>query len=404
MERDREIQVVQHFLWRFTGGFPEVPFAPGVNVQELNEIDPDPLYVTLPFVIDGGKASNGLFYSKAFNDALIEQVNAKRPTGSFGHHIGVLEATARNDVPPIIWVGATRDSEGRGWIKGFVRDRGVKEYLRALKAAGSSIGTSIVGSAPYEAFIVYNADDEEGFYFEIDPQRFSLISVDVVEPERAALQMPRPYVLTANSKETPSEDTWVVGIYSGLGDFVAEDTKPEVLRNLSVTQAAEVDGDIMEDLVEMTEEPVVEEAVTPVEAEEVSAIQQDISLVEALQGLQEEIAALTAEKVRLEQELLQFRLREEVQHAVGVPISALQKYVQNAVMVQLGQRTDVTQEELRACIQDVLSTPEYKELAKSLVYQASGGALLIGSESGGDSDEDLQKRVNEWLSMYGVRV
>ncbi|MEM4406021.1 MAG: hypothetical protein QXS68_03155 [Candidatus Methanomethylicaceae archaeon] len=383
------VEIRQHFLWGFSGDFPEVPLAEGVSLDELQKVDPDPLFVTLPFVQDNGVSSDGLVYTEDFNTALIEQVNRKRPTGNMGHPSPFLSAS-RSDVPPILWVGAIRDANGRGWVKGFVRDPDVKSFLRALKAAGAGIGTSIMGRAQREG--IREESTEEGEYrYYIDPQKFSLMSIDLFEPDGVALKMERPVVLTRHS-----EDVWD---FSEGVVLLSEDSayRPNKKKK---SKKGKVDMDDLDKVVSQ----YAEEIANLKQALREEVLKNEEATAELLR-LQEEVNVLRQALSVATEELFDYRLRAEIRQAVNLSVDnagVLHEYVMNAVLARLGGEKDI--EKAKALIAETLSSPTYKALTQAVVYQASGGPLLFGQDGGRATDEELQKKVDVWLNQYGVRV
>ena len=70
----------EYTIGEFRGDFPNVPTADGVDLEALSELDPEPLFVTLPVVPKVGSVStNGLLYDERLLDDIEEQINAKRP-------------------------------------------------------------------------------------------------------------------------------------------------------------------------------------------------------------------------------------------------------------------------------------------------------------------------------------
>lgn len=166
----------EYSIGQFRGNFPDVPIATGVNMDELRELDADPMFVTLPVIPEVGATSrNGLLYDEALAISITKQINDNKPGGIFGH----LKDEDRDSAFPIPdgqWVGASRDGK-TVWGKAYIPPGAARDHIRRLKAVGGSIATSIYGKGAYEAV-------SDGVRRLKD---FTLESVDFAPPERAAL-------------------------------------------------------------------------------------------------------------------------------------------------------------------------------------------------------------------------
>ena len=170
-------EMVREFIvGEFRGSFPDVPIAPGVDMEELKALDPDPMFVTLQVVPKIGAISkNGLLYDENLVSSVERQINEKRPGGSFGH-IKDADRDTAYPIPDGIWVGAKRVGDSL-WAKVLVSPGAAKNHIRRLKAVGGQISTSIYGKGSYEA---------------VKPgvrrlSSFDLESLDFAPPARAAL-------------------------------------------------------------------------------------------------------------------------------------------------------------------------------------------------------------------------
>jgi len=61
---------------------PDVPLAAGLDVAAFGD---DPLFVTLPVAQIGAVSRNGYRYAEGAVRGLVEQINAKKPEGRWGH-------------------------------------------------------------------------------------------------------------------------------------------------------------------------------------------------------------------------------------------------------------------------------------------------------------------------------
>ena len=89
--------------------FPDVPIAPGVNIEALTANDPNPVFVIRPLAILDAVSDNGLVYNRAVFEAIYTQVLKKKPASRRGH---VSEADRASAFPPDegYWVGVVKDS------------------------------------------------------------------------------------------------------------------------------------------------------------------------------------------------------------------------------------------------------------------------------------------------------
>ena len=166
----------EYAVGQFRGDYPDVQIAAGVSLDELRELDADPMFVTLPVIPEIGAISkNGLLYDEALADSLVRQINDKRPGGTFGHLKDEDRSTAF-PIPDGQWVGAQREGK-TVWGKAYIPPGAARDHIRRLKAIGGSIATSIYGKGAYEKV-------RDGVQRLKD---FTLESLDFAPPERAAL-------------------------------------------------------------------------------------------------------------------------------------------------------------------------------------------------------------------------
>ena len=166
----------EYTIGEFRGDFPNVPTADGVDLEALSELDPEPLFVTLPVVPKVGSVStNGLLYDDRLLGDIEEQINPKRPGANFGHLTDAERDTAFPK-PDALWVGALRVGETL-WGKAYVRPGAARDYIKTLRAVNGSISTSIFGRGKYEKV----AKGVRRL------TRFDLETLDFAPPSRAAL-------------------------------------------------------------------------------------------------------------------------------------------------------------------------------------------------------------------------
>jgi len=194
----------------FRGNFPDIPVAPGVDLAELRALDSDPFFVSLPIVPQVGAVSkNGLLYDETLVESVLQQINAKRPGGIFGHLRDEDRATAF-PIPSGMWVGAKREGN-QLWAKAYIPPGAARDHMRRLKAIGGQISTSIYGQGKYVA------TEKKGVRRLID---FDLESLDFAPPQRAALSSGAVPNVTSEIQQEENPDM----------------TKEELLRTLTVAE------------------------------------------------------------------------------------------------------------------------------------------------------------------------
>lgn len=180
----------EYSVGEFRGSFPDVPIAPGVNLDDLKEVDAQPFFVTLPIIPEMGAISkNGLLYDEALVNSVEQQINEKRPGGIFGH-IRKDEQDTAYPAPEARWVGAKREGNTL-WAKAWLPPGAARDRLRQLKAVGGKIATSIYGKGDFEKV-------KEGVK---RLKTFALESIDFAPPERAALGYGATPLVTAELEQ-----------------------------------------------------------------------------------------------------------------------------------------------------------------------------------------------------------
>lgn len=154
----------------------EVPFAEGVNIDELTKGDNDPLFVTVE-ALNPQISKNRRIWSESMIKDVANQIMSKRPDAYQGH----IDEKDRQNVTPTamtIWLGAlVKDVEGKArlFIKGYVMPyaKELKQYLKAAKASGKKVAVSVYGQALQKWNSVKKA---------YDMLQFDLESIDWARP------------------------------------------------------------------------------------------------------------------------------------------------------------------------------------------------------------------------------
>lgn len=123
--------------------FPDIKLPEDVDTELLG---PDKFYITLPIGRVGAHSRNGRVYSEQAIHSLVQQVNAKRPEGRWGHLKDEDRSTAY--APPAVrWLAAVIDDKtGIAWAKGIPVTTEAREHFRVAMAAHAKVGTSIYGT------------------------------------------------------------------------------------------------------------------------------------------------------------------------------------------------------------------------------------------------------------------
>lgn len=364
------ITIRQNFAWQFEGKFPDVPFAEGVNEEELLQVDPDPLFLTLPIVQDGLTASDGLIYRPAFNERIMQTILNKKIGGNMGHH-SLWFSNSRSETDPIQWVGAIRDEDGRYWAKGFIKNEDVKKHFKTKKAVGAKVGTSIMGFAEPGA-IVYH---DNGTY-DVDPERFHLRYIDIIDdPDDAALSMEREFNLTAHSRDFTSEE---------------KDTD-----NMTITSVDQVPAEIRQQIEQAVRRQLEQN-------DEVEELRQSLETVES------QLAQARADNEKMAKALFNSRLNELITNSIDLKGLAsedeniLATFVRNSVRAEMG--ADLNVDNAQEAIDAVLQSDAYKRLAKTVVEQASGGRAFVGGDDTPEktAGELIEENIDDLIAEWGI--
>lgn len=335
-------------LSAFKGNFPRIENAEGVDLQALGELDGDPLFVTLPVVPQVGTVSkNGLLYDDALLATIETQIQEKRPGANFGHVPKEKRDTAFPK-PDALWVGAQRIGDTL-WGKAYVPPGAARDYIKALRAVGGAIATSINGSGRFEKV-------SKGVHRLLD---FELDTLDFAPPARAALggggTTP---VLTTEMDDSQTEMETIMP------------TKEEVIAELT---AADVPASVRAVIVDEAEAHVASEA-------QVAELQTQVSDRDGqIVDLTAAVATMrTAEFVRSLDgqiaELADWKVQgEEAQKK----LDAFRRTLRSRIVAELGDETD--EEKVAELVQTVWG--ELKPLAETIRDALAGPPAIVGGKS-----------------------
>lgn len=129
------------------GSYPDIPLPEGVNLAEIERITGQkPFFVTLPIGRFNSESNNGRTYLRTAVEDMVNEINASRPYGGWGH-ITEQEMSTRFDPPAVQWMAALIDDQGVAWGKALPQNQETRHYYELAKATGSRVATSLVGLA-----------------------------------------------------------------------------------------------------------------------------------------------------------------------------------------------------------------------------------------------------------------
>jgi hypothetical protein len=207
----QKIQVQLEAFWELRGSVPNVPFAEGVNYDELVAADlakgQKPMFVTLPLAQFGQVSRNRRRYSESEVRRMYSRIMQSAVTGALGH-LRDDERASAFEVPAVKWVGAVIEGN-QLWGKLYVlsHQEDLREYFRVQKATSGRVGTSLYGLG-YEE---YNPDSEVWEVTELE-----LEQIDVVHPDRVGVLFAAtmsPHITSETVKEAENGEL-------AVGDFV----------------------------------------------------------------------------------------------------------------------------------------------------------------------------------------
>lgn len=297
-------EVIFENVSTLTGTYPEILVSETL-LAELGEDDPDPVFITVPVGEVDASSRNGRNYNRAAVQSIVDAIN-DATIGQRGH-LRDEERAYKFEVPPLVWVGATLESDGRAWGKAYVMQSAadVREYVKVAKRTGLKIGTSIYGTADI---------DEEG-----NVSNLEIESIDLAHPARLGVPQvgATPHVTRETADETPdpgqqpSEET--LEEITPMGDKPTQETTEP--GSFTKAQVIEIEGgykkrirELEDKLAEQTADlrdykHVADNLGNPEDV--IGELRNRLRLIEALERenrtlLDGYISAQVAEKVKLE--------------------------------------------------------------------------------------------------------
>jgi hypothetical protein len=364
-EMAQEVIVRETLVGQFRGDFPDVPIAEGVNLDELRVRDPNPVFVTLPIVPEVGAVSaNGLLYDEALVNSIQEQINTRRPGGSFGH-LKDVDRDSAFPIPEALWVGATRQGNTL-WAKSYIRPGAAREYVLDLKAVNGFIATSIYGkgkSEPVRAGVR-----------RLNP--FKLESLDYAPPDRAALRHGAlPQVTAEMQTSAPASP-----VAEGEVDMDREQIIAELTAN---------------DIPATVREQIVAEAVQPHVAQ-LTTIRETLGL-----DAEADLAAVIAEMQRKAVEEMQAAVQRHIDELVSeIKIESVRGIVADLVQAHKPQ----TLEDADAVYATVKESANVKRMLTAQVREMTGPPAVVASKVRGRNLEDTPENRAAAIAATGISI
>ena len=345
--------VLLESISRFGGGYPEVPIAPHIDKAKLLEGDDSPVFFTVPIGEVDTTSRNGRKYNREAIQSLVNKINKETSIGQQGH-LRDEDRAYSFDIPPIIWVGASLETDGKAYGKAYVMQNApaVREYVRVAKSTNAHIGTSIYGTA----------DVDDGG----NVTNLEIESIDLAHPARLGVEMagavPQITQETVTESDTQEDST------------VPEENVVEVIPSPAV-------------IVEMKRAHT--EAVRELEGRiaELKGAETDLAAVATLAGADDPIMGVRMLLTRISNlstengELLKESIAAQVAEAVVV------EKVRPIIVEMVTARKPTTRQAVKTAVAEVLDTPAVKALLKDTVAELAGPPQTRpATQSSNDSD------------------
>lgn len=352
----------EYHVSAFRGKPPEIDVADGVDLQGIHKRDPDAMFVTLPIAEVGAISANGLLYDEALVHSIVEQVNSKRPGGTFGH-LKDDERGTSFPLPAGLWVGA-KLIDGTAWAKSYIPPGAARDYVHNLKSVGGEIATSIYGRGERADAPKGSAD---GVHRRVN---FKLESLDFAPPSRAALGMGAiPHVTTEMEQEQEPNMT-----------------KEELLQELLKTKVEPQRG--------WTPVPATQPVAELTQIRETLGVDGNANLVQLVQELRKQTETLTKAAIAT-------RITELVSE--GVKLEGARGIVSELIKA----RNPQTVEEAEEAYQSVIEMQAVKEILTAALHSATGPAAIVNGrvrETSAPKLEDTPETRQAEMNRMGIQI
>lgn len=357
--------------------YPDVPLAPGVDLERLKKSDSEPFFVTLPLVKVGGRSGNGFTWQEPDVRRVVEEINQKKPEGGVGH-IKPEDRATHYEMPKLRWVGAIivdGQSYGKAYIPKYASE--VREFFTNADAVGARVGTS-----------VYGVRGEKGL------ADMTLEKIDLGHPDRVGSKDSAaiPKITSEIQDKQDEQDKRTEDDDVEANDkLVAELERQRDTANATV---AELQGKLG------SHDTIVAE-LDQQKADYAALVSElnlgDKPLVKA-KALVNELAGLR-----------QYKLVSEIDGLLGdekvVKNQLVRPLLRKFLVKKDGTPLVESVDDARAIIQEQLEDPDMIELSKQLVSEQRGGGAYVGGGNNGDSKnklEDTPDNRQKARSKFGV--
>lgn len=346
----------------------DVPFASGVNIDELIKGDSDPMFVTIE-VLNPQKSRNKNKWTEPLLYEVAEQINKKKPDGFMGH-LTPEELATKNPEVQTMWLGAKVQEVGgklRLFAKGYVLPYAtiLRTYLSKAKSAGKKVAVSVAGMAEKK----YDSSDDS---FSITD--FTLESIDWARSGSQGVAGMGLFQLTTEMTD------------GSINDQGADMDKEQIIAEMTEKDLKKHNPDLYKTIQEQATTPV-EARITEMQASIVTPLQEQVS---TLTG-EKETAVATASKLsgRITEMLLDKEIKNRVTN------TSVRKVVRKLVVsemanVAIDEATlgEKSREEavVEMAVENVLKSDEGKALVTEM------GAVPVNAQTDNRSTEDGDKR------------
>lgn len=346
------------------GGYPNVVLPDDIDVQSIQARGYK--FITLPIGQVDAKSRNGRNYKRTAVEQLVEQINAKRPEGGWGH-IKDEDMGTSYGPPAIRWLAALIDKKGTVWGKGLPLTDETQHYFALSKETTSRVGTSL------HAWVTMEGDDVT----ELD-----LIKLDLADPARVGIPMTaaKPALSTemqpdpASAQKPESSEAGAPAAASSEAAVAAativqtEIVQGEINTVTEQVRIAELELAQKETKkeIESLEKQIKELTAFKEDATEVRkilALAPETDLVRGFRQFKELFDTMTAENASLLMKAAQTIVIEKVK------VDSAHKVVLELVKA----KHPVTEKQLENAFEDVLGLESIKELLKVKVVDEMGG-------------------------------
>jgi hypothetical protein len=417
-EAKREL-ITETQIHALRGEFPVVPTYPTVDVDMLQQdngvADEHPFYITLPISEIGRVSGNGLVHDEALQQDIIKGM--EQGVGGIRGHIPLGQESTAFPVDAVHWVGHQRVGETL-WAKGYIPPGSTREDTKRKIARGSSIGTSIYGSAVRETV----QTKKQGKTWRA--KNFELEGIDLAPARRAALRFEQGVSITSEMSYGEGEMPEVTAVT--VADVPAN-VREQIIREsdlaVKVGRVAELEqanGELTAQVAELaTYKSIVAEIRTTLGASAdipvlVAEYYAAVSKLTQMLGVQE-TASISVRVEEMQQQVAEFRQKAflgAVDNKIAdltnwaprsddgkKKVEAFRSNLRRAMLSEMGNGQDT---EKVAEVAAKLWDGEFQVLAETVVTALGGPGALVGAKPPvvPEGSKVTDEQMNEWAARY----